>query len=122
MSGGTKGHQPVVDIFIKSAKLAAVLNHEARLKRVYGSANAKQIRLRLAVLDAAACLADVPTLSPDRRRRLTGSRRGCFTVDAEPPFRIVLQPSNEPLPQRPDGKLDLRKVTEVTILEIVEHP
>ena len=76
-------------VFIRTKKLAKVLNTDADLRRVYGAANAKAIRLRLAVLRAAASLADVPSAPPDRRHALAGEYRGHFAVDARHPFRIV---------------------------------
>jgi hypothetical protein len=42
-----------VDIFFKNTKLAKVLSEEARLLKAYGARNARQIRLRLAVLAAS---------------------------------------------------------------------
>jgi proteic killer suppression protein len=110
-----------VDIFFKSNKLAKVLNEEARLKKEYGAKNGKQIRLRLAVLAAAPTLADVPTQPPDRCHQLKADRKGCFAVDAEHPFRIVFEPNHDPMPLKEDGGVDLRKVTAITILEIVDY-
>jgi proteic killer suppression protein len=116
-----EGTDKPVDIFFKSNKLAKVLNEEARLKKDYGVKNARQIRLRMAVLAAASTLADVPTLPPDRRHQLTADRRGCFAVDAEHPFRIVFEPGHDPVPLKEDGGIDLRRVTAIIILEIVDY-
>ena len=111
----------LVDIFFKSNKLAKVLNAEASLKKEYGAKNAKQIRLRMAVLAAANTLADVPTTPPDRRHQLKGDYRGCFAVDVEHPFRIVFEPADDVPPVKADGGLDLGKITAITILEIVDY-
>lgn len=110
-----------VDIFFKSTKLAKVLNEEVRLKKGYGAINAKQIRLRLAVLSASATLAVVPRVPPDRCHQLTGDRRGCFAVDAQHPFRIVFEPAHDPVPTKADGGIDLQKITAITILELVDY-
>jgi len=106
-----------VDIYFKQLELARVLNSGEQLKDCYGVKTARQIRLRLAVLRAVACVADVPTVAPDRFRQLEGSSRLRFSVDAVP-FCIIFEPIEPRLKSR--GKVDLRKITSVTILEIVE--
>lgn len=109
-------------VFIKTTKLAKVLNTDAELRRRYGSANAKAIRLRLAVLRSVANLAEVPNVPPDRRHALAGEYRGCFAVDAQHPFRIVLLPCGS------DGAhlggrrtLPPRRVTHIMIVDIVDY-
>ncbi len=110
-----------MDIFFRNGKLAKVLNAEARLNVEYGLKRARQIRLRMAVLVAAPTLADVPIQPPDRCHQLfKADRKGCFAVDVEHPFRLIFVPSDAP-PRRDDGGIDLRKVTAVTILEIVDY-
>lgn len=116
-----RGIDEPVDIFFKSNKLAKVLNEDARMKKEFGATNAKQIRLRMAVLAAAPTLGDVPTQPPDRCHQLKGEFRGCFAVDAEHPFRIVFKPEHDPLPLKDDGGIDLKKVTAITILEVVDY-
>lgn len=110
-----------MEIYFRNTKLAKVMNEEARLKKEYGAKNAKQIRLRLAVLSASVSLSDVPTVPPDRRHQLSGDYKGCFAVDGEHPFRVIFEPAHDPLPQKPDGGLDLQKVTAITILDVVDY-
>jgi proteic killer suppression protein len=110
-----------VEIFFKNTKLAKVLSEEARLLKAYGARNARQIRLRLAVLTASVTLEDVSIKPPDRRHQLKGDFRGCFAVDAEHPFRIVFEPATNPLPLKADGGLDLRQITAITILDIIDY-
>lgn len=110
-----------MEIFFKNAKLAKCLNEEARLKKEFGERNAKEIRLRLAVLVSAPTLAHVPTVPPDRCHLLKGKYAGCYAVDAAHPFRIVFQPEHDPVPKKADGGVDLQKVTAITILEIVDY-
>ena len=110
-----------MEILFRTTQLAKVMNEDARLLKAFGDRNAKAIKLRLAVLSAAATLADVPTIPPDRRHLLKGERKGCFAVDAHHPFRVVFEPANDPLPRKADGGLDLAKITSVTILEVVDY-
>lgn len=110
-----------MEIFFKDNKLAKVLNDGGKMQREYGAKRAKAIRLRLAVLAAASCLADVPVRPPDRCHLLTGRLVGCFAVDVEHPYRLVFEPRDNPPPRTADGGVDQAKVTEVVILDIVDY-
>lgn len=112
--------QDAVDIFFRNAKLAQMLNEEAQLLRAFDAATARQIRLRLAVLVASPTLADVPVRPPDGRHRLKSNPEHQFAVYAGPGRRIVFEPATPPA-KTTDGRLDLRKVTAVTILDIVRQ-
>jgi proteic killer suppression protein len=109
-----------VEIFFNNAKLAQMLNEEARLTRNFDATTARQIRLRLAVLAAAATLADVPVRPPDGRLQLKTNPEQRFAVYAGPNRRIVFEPT-PPAPKTADGRLDLRKVTAITILDVVHQ-
>lgn len=110
-----------MDIFFKNNKLAKIMNEEANLRKEYGAKNGREIRLRLAVLAAASSLADVPRVPPDRCHPLSGKYKDCFAVDGHHPHRIVFTPAHDPLPRKPDGGLDLQKITAITILEVVDY-
>lgn len=110
-----------VEIHFKTAKLQKTCNAAAALRKAYGGENASRVQRRLAVLEAAPSLADVPNVPPERCHLLTGDRAGCFAVDIKHPFRIVFAPTTQPPPRKADGGIDLRKVTSVTILEIVDY-
>ena len=110
-----------VEINFKSRKLAKVLNEEARLVKEYGAKMARKIRTRLAVLVAMPNLDMVPRVPPERCHRLKGDFKGCYALDVEHPFRIVIEPDHDPLPTKADGGLDLARVTAVTILDILDY-
>jgi plasmid maintenance system killer protein len=107
-----------VEIFFSNAKLAQTLNEEAQLTRAFDATTARQIRLRLAVLAASATLADVSVRPPDGRHQLKGNPEQHFAVYVGPDRRIVFEPTT-PAPKTAHGRLDLRKVTAITILDIV---
>ena len=77
--------------------------------------------MRIAVLKAAPCLADVPVIKPDRMHELSGSRKGSFAVDLKHPFRMVFEPAEEPLPKKEDGGIDLDKVISIRILSVEDY-
>ncbi|MEI8255160.1 MAG: type II toxin-antitoxin system RelE/ParE family toxin [Deltaproteobacteria bacterium] len=110
-----------MDIFFKHTKLAKVFNDGARLHKEYGPKNAQLIKNRMAVLSAAACLADVPVSPPERRHLLTGDLPGCYAVDLQHPFRLVFAPVADPVPTRRDGGHDLQKITSIIILQVVDY-
>jgi proteic killer suppression protein len=107
-----------VEISFKNAKLAQMLNEEAQLVKAFDARTARQIRLRLAVLAASPTLADVPVRPPEGRHQLKGNPEQHFAVYVEAPCRIVFEPAT-PAPKTANGRLDLRKVSAITILDIV---
>jgi len=106
-----------VEIFFSNAKLAQMLNEELRLTRAFDAPTAREIRLRLAVLAASATLADVPVQPPDARQQLKTNPEQRFAVYAGAKRRIIFEPT-PPAPKTAGGRLDLREVTAITILDI----
>ena len=110
-----------MELFFKDNKLARVLNDGTKMQAVYGSARARLLRLRLAVLSAAANLAHVPVRPPDRCHLLSGDLAGRFAVDIVHPFRLVFEPKDNPPPKKRGGGVDLGLVTAIVILEVVDY-
>lgn len=81
---------------------------------------AKRLMRRLDELHAADTLADMRLLRQARCHALTGERKGQISVDLKHPYRLLLEPANEPFPLLPDGGLDWAKVTAVRILEVMD--
>jgi hypothetical protein len=48
-------------------------------------------------------------------------RRPQFSVWLEQPYRLILEPAHDPVPQIEDGTIDRRQVTAVSIIEIVDY-
>jgi len=97
------------------------MSSEAELLREYGKENAKVIMRRMMVLHAAECLADVPRTPPERRHPLFGRRKGQYAVDAKHPYRIIMEPANNPIPLLDDGSIDIGSVTSIRILEVKDY-
>lgn len=89
--------------------------------REFGPEDAKKIKLRMAVLGAANCLADVPVGPPTRRHELVGNRAEQFAVDLKHPKRLIFEPNHNPRPRKADTGLDLEKITAITILEVEDY-
>ena len=82
---------------------------------------ARSLKIRLAVLKNASSLSQVPTTPPDRCHMLRGDRHGQYAVDLVNPYRLVFQPTDDPVPLKRDGGVDLDEVRAVTIIDIVDY-
>ena len=109
-----------MDINFRSRKLEKEFNLGKQLESVHGSHRAKKIRLRMTEFRAAGCLNDFwpPKSGNNRCHELTGSRKGELSVDLDHPYRLIFTPCHEPIPKKPDGGLDWKQVTAITILGI----
>ncbi len=110
-----------MDIAFRTKKMGKVFNSEKALHKEYGSRMARVIMMRLAVLKNARVLALVPTSPPDKLHRLTENRKGQFAVYLVHPYRLILAPSNEPIPLKEDGGIDRDRVTAITVLDVVDY-
>jgi len=103
-------------------KLAKECNDAALLRRRHGARRAELLTRRLAVIDAAQSLSALgpPYQGPMRCHELTGDRTGQLSIDLDGPYRLIIRPDHDPLPQRPEGGLDWAQVTRVVIVEIAD--
>jgi plasmid maintenance system killer protein len=107
-----------VDIIFESQKFRKECNEVKLLIRKVGPEMAKRIIQRLDELRAADKLADISHLPPPRLHELIGNRKGQFSIDLKQPYRLLFVPANDPIPLKPDGGVDLTKVTIVRILGV----
>ncbi len=52
---------------------------------------------------------------------LRGDRHGQYAVDLVNPYRLVFQPTDDPVPLKRDGGVDVDEVRAVTIIDIVDY-
>ena len=109
-----------MDISFKNTKLKKEFNEGRLLEKVHGSHRAKKIGIRLKELRAAISLHDLgpPFQGPGRCHELTGNRKGQLSVDLDHPYRLIFVPNHDPVPEKPDGGLDWKQVTAITIIGI----
>jgi len=110
-----------MQITFKNKKLKNIFDSHRKLLRVYGEVRGKKIEHRTSVLRAATYLEEVPVEKPDRRHALSLNRKGQFAVDITENYRLIFEPSNNPLPLQKDGGLDLKRITEIKILEVEDY-
>lgn len=89
--------------------------------REYGPKLGKCLMRRLAVLEAADCLEEIPITPPFRRHELKQNRKGQLAIDLEHPYRLIFKPNHNPVPVKADGGLDLRKIRAITIIEVEDY-
>ncbi|MBU1124864.1 MAG: type II toxin-antitoxin system RelE/ParE family toxin, partial [Candidatus Omnitrophica bacterium] len=91
-----------MDIYFSSDKLMAIFNDESKLRRKYGQLTDK-IQQRMAELRAANSLSEISQFPPARCHELKGSSKGKFAVNVSSNYRLIFEPSNDPIPVKEDG-------------------
>ena len=107
-----------MEIIFQSRKLEKECNDFKLLVREYGERQARKLRQRLDELRAANRLSDISRLPPPRLHELIGDKDGVFSLDLIHPYRLLVVPANDPVHLKPDGGIDLTKVTIVMILSV----
>ena len=108
-------------IHISDRKLAKHISSEKEMIRAYGPEQARVLCRRLQQLRAVKCLAELRHLPQVHAHELSANRSGQIAITLKQPYRLILVPANNPIPQRPDGGLDWEAVTEVRIVEVVNY-
>lgn len=73
------------------------------------------------MLKASPNLAAVPKGKPDRCHELKGNRKGIFAVDLFHPYRLLFEPSGNPVPRKGKGEIDMENVTSIRILGVEDY-
>ena len=110
-----------MDITFRTRRLGRIFSSERLLRREYGDLMARTIRRSLNVLEGADNLTEVSVLPPFRRHLLSGDRAGQYAIDLVHPYRLVFEPSHEPIPLLEDGGIDAFRVTAIEIIEVVDY-
>ena len=108
-----------MDITFNKPRLKELLASEKHMKRRYGTRAAKQAKLRITALLRASSLDELPRQGSPHP--LSGNRKGQFAVRLCSKWRLVFKPDHDPVPLLADGGVDRRRVTRVTILEVVDY-
>lgn len=87
-------------------------------KKALGAESAAKLQRRLNEMFNAE---NVSELVAGRPHPLTGNRSGQFALDLHGGKRIVFKPTSQPPPIKPDGSVDWKSVTKVTIIELGDY-
>lgn len=110
-----------MDIIFASEKLRKTLSSEKEIARKYGPARGRALMRRMSELRAAANLEVMRSLPQARCHELKENRKGQLAVDLAHPYRLILEPGNDPLPTKPDSGLDWSAVTSIRIIEVTDY-
>ena len=103
-----------MEIYFNNKKIENVFNSFNTLSKKHGDKQAKKIIQRISEFAAAESLNDIKMLNAPRLHLLSGKLKGFWAVDLIHPFRLILEPL--------DGNTeDLRTVTRVKIIEIIDY-
>jgi hypothetical protein len=58
---------------------------------------------------------------PGRCHALGANRRGQFAVCLWGAYRLIFVPDHDPIPFLPDGGIDLGRITQISITELVDY-
>lgn len=110
-----------MEIAFGSRKLQKLCNSEKEMRAKLGDRCAKVLQLRFTQIAASPTLENLGKIPGARCHELTADRKGQLAVDLVHPRRLVFEPDHDPVPEKPDGWLDLQQVTRVIIVEIVDY-
>jgi len=94
-----------------------ILDEKKTIRR-WGPENAKKIRQRINEIQASENLAMLKKLKKPNAHELTGDLKGHISLDLKHPKRMIVRPTNNPIPTLSDGGLDWDLITELEILYI----
>ena len=104
-----------MDIVFANRKLKKLCERPREAARILGPDSAKKLQSRLADLQAAAQLGEIPAGHP---HPLSGSRMGEFAVRLARGHRLVFEANDDPTPNTTDGTTDWKRVTSIRIVFI----
>lgn len=107
-------------IYFKTKKLQKICNKGAEAIKKLGHKCGVKLQQRMMELSAAESLEDISRFPPARCHELTGNRKGQLSVDLEHPYRLLFIPAHDPVPERQEGGLDWKGVTEIEIITIAD--
>jgi proteic killer suppression protein len=90
------------------------------MRRNLGDVRARNLATRLDQLEAVSNLEKLRNAAGDWHE-LTQNRKGQIAANIGHPYRLILIPTEEPPPTKPDGGLDWTQINEGTISVIVNY-
>jgi len=109
-----------MEIYYRHRQLQQAASDYKSAVRALGSENAEKLFLRIQPLGAASTLNEMRTVPGARFHALTGNRKDQFALDLKHPMRLIVEPV-APVPRLADGSVDLLRVEEIMIIEVVDY-
>ncbi len=108
-----------MEVDYEDPRFEKFLGDERALRKAYGAEVVKKLAIRLTSIRESTNLAELHLL-PGRTHALSGNRAGRFAMELPNGRRLEFRPT-PPVPTKPDGGIDLTKVTRVMLIEISDH-
>ena len=108
-----------MEVGFEDPRFETFLRDERALRRALGAEVVKRLAIRLTAVRESTNLAELHLL-PGRTHALSGNRAGRFAMDLPDGRRLEFRPT-PPAPTKPDGGIDLTKVTSIVLIEISDH-
>ena len=105
-------------IEFRTKGLGKVCNDTKVATKKLGGDMAKKLRVRLDAIRAASNLGQLAHPMPGRFHELKGDRKGQISADLVHPYRLLLEPVDDPPLLKEDGGLDWSAVTAVRVIDI----
>jgi len=109
-----------VEISYRSRKLEKQLTDPREMAKSFGKLAVK-VKMRLKNLTDADNLAIMRTIPAARCHELTGDHKGELAVDVSGNYRMIFEPSHDPIPKKDYGGLNWEEVTKIQINEIEDY-
>jgi toxin HigB-1 len=109
-----------VEVGFATERLKKICESRAERTRRFGDVAASKLKTRLDDLAAAANLEDMRHL-PGHWEELTGDRKGQFSCRLAGGLRLIVQPTKQPPPVKPDGGLDWRAIDGATVINVQDY-
>ena len=109
-----------MQILFASGRDKKLFESKSELTRRFGVDAAKKLKRCLDDLDAARSMEDMRN-APGKWEELTRDRAGQFSARVAGGLRLIVKPSRQPPPAKPDGGLDWPAIDSVTVIEVVDY-
>jgi len=109
-----------MEISHANSRIRKVCTELREMRKKLGDVRSKNLLARLDQLQGADCLEDLRNAAGNWHE-LSQNRKGQIAANIGQPYRLVIVPTDDPPPIKPDGGLDWTKITAITVLEIVDY-
>jgi|SRR5699024_1686415 len=108
-----------MELSYKSNKLKKCLTKDKKLRKAFGS-RAKKVKQRINQLKAADDLWTISKMPQLYLHPHKGRNKGLWSIDVKNNWRMLFSINHNPIPVKDDGGVDLKKVFQIRIEEIVD--
>jgi toxin HigB-1 len=109
-----------VEITFAKTQVQKTCESRSKLQRKHGEACAKKLMTRLTELAAAATLEEMRAMSGNCHE-LDGDRDRQLAIELSDGKRLLIEPDEDPVPEKEDGGLDWSAVVAIRIIGIVDY-